>query len=70
MAVFLEKYVRQPLADLLEAAPTQLPDLTLSIAADKVVFSVGGKDYELKRDSHAMPLHEETDEPEADEQPT
>lgn len=49
MATFLETYVRSPLDDLLEATPTDLPDLTLSMQADAVVFKVGHAEYSTPR---------------------
>ena len=54
MATFLETYVRSPLDDLLEEAPTDLPDLTLSMQADAVVFKVGDTEYSTPRTPDGM----------------
>ena len=51
MAKFLEGYVRSPLGDLLTSVPTDLPDLTLSMRADAVVFRVGAVEYSVRRAS-------------------
>ena len=40
MALFLDRYVRSPLDDLLRQMPTELPDLTLSMTAEAVVFKI------------------------------
>ena len=45
MARFLATYVRSPLDDLLDSAPSDLPDLTLSMKADSVVFKVGSFEH-------------------------
>ena len=53
MARFLETYVRSPLDDLLNSAPTYLPDLTLSMRADAVVFKVGAVRHSVPREPTA-----------------
>ncbi len=53
MAKFLEMYVRSPLDDLLNSAPVDLPDLTLSMQADAVVFNVGTVEYSVPREPTA-----------------
>ena len=50
MARFLETYVRSPLDDLLNSAPADLPDLTLSMQADAVVFKVGTIEHSVPRE--------------------
>lgn len=49
MAAFLEKYVRLPLRELLQAVPTDLPSMTLNMMADRVVFGVAGSEYVVRR---------------------
>ena len=49
VARFLEAYVRTPLAQLLEEAPEELPDIELSMRADVVVFRIGGTEYRRSR---------------------
>ena len=53
MSKFLEAYVRSPLDDLLNSAPVDLPDLTLSMQADAVVFNVGAVEYSVPREPTA-----------------
>ena len=53
MARFLETYVRSPLDALLNSAPVDLPDLTLSMQADAVVFNVGTVEYSVPREPTA-----------------
>ena len=49
MAKFLESYVRSPLDDLLNSAPSDIPDITLSMKADAVVFKVGPVEHSVAR---------------------
>lgn len=51
IAVFVEKYVRQPLANLLAAAPgrTQLPELNLRQTSNSIVITVGGEELTIVR---------------------
>ncbi len=49
MTKFLEAYVRSPLDDLLISAPDTLPDITLSMQADAVVFKIGAVEYPIAR---------------------
>jgi hypothetical protein len=57
MGVFLEKYVRSPLQDLLESAPDELPELTLSLNAERVIFALGTDSrYEIVRGQPDMEL--------------
>ena len=51
MARFLETYVRSPLDGLLDSASADLPDLTLSMQADAVVFKVGTVEHSVPRES-------------------
>ena len=55
MAKFLETYVRSPLDDLLNSAPVDLPDLTLSMQADAVLFNIGTVEYSVPREPTADP---------------
>lgn len=50
MAQFLAMYVRSPLDDLLDSVPDNLPDLTLSMKADSVVFKVGPVEHSVPRE--------------------
>ena len=50
MARFIESYVRTPLDDLLNSAPSDLPDLTLSMHADAVVFKIGAVEHSVPRE--------------------
>jgi hypothetical protein len=57
MGVFLEKYVRSPLQDLLESLPEELPDLTVSLTAERVIFALGTDSrYEIVRGQPDMEL--------------
>ena len=49
MANFLRNYVRVPLEDLLESAPADLPDLKLSMDADRVIFRIGDVEHTVSR---------------------
>ena len=56
MAQFLAMYVRSPLDDLLDSVPDNLPDLTLSMKADSVVFKVGPVEHSVPRELAATLL--------------
>lgn len=62
MAAFLEKYVRAPLRDLLQAVPTELPPMTLNMMADRVVFGVAGSEYVVRRGTEDPALATPEDE--------
>lgn len=50
MAAFLQKYVRSPLQDLLKSALVRLPDLSLSLDGERLVFALAsGSRYEVGR---------------------
>ena len=51
MGSFLDNYVRFPLATMLQSTPAQIPDLTLSMQADAVVFKVGAVEHSVPRQS-------------------
>lgn len=53
MARFLETYVRMPLDDLLISAPDDLPDLSLTMQADTVVFRIGSVEHSVSREPPA-----------------
>ena len=53
MARFLETYVRMPLDDLLNSAPDDLPDLSLTMQADTVVFRIGSVEHSVSREPPA-----------------
>lgn len=50
MGTFLEKYVRRPLDDLLDGASDDLPDLSMSMTAERVVFQLGEAQWSAPRD--------------------
>jgi len=63
MGLFLEKYVRAPLQDLLDSAPQELPELTMSLNATRVAFSLTtGSRYEIERGRPDMELANGGDE--------
>lgn len=62
MGVFLDKYVRQPLQDLLDSTPEELPELALTLNADRVVFALGGSSYEIARGAPDLDMLEDGDE--------
>ncbi|MGY3087723.1 hypothetical protein ACVWYF_000749 [Hymenobacter sp. UYAg731] len=51
IAVFVEKYVRAPLADLLTEAPARdaLPDLSIRQTADRIVITIDGEELSINR---------------------
>ncbi|MGB6057193.1 MAG: hypothetical protein WBF71_02940 [Microthrixaceae bacterium] len=49
MALFLERYLRRPLADLLGARPSRLGTLRLEMQADAVVFRIGTASFTVDR---------------------
>ena len=51
MGRFLETYVRTPLDELLSSVPVNLPDITLSMQADSVVFKVGSVEHSVPREN-------------------
>jgi len=58
MAVFLTKYVRQPLEALLAVAEQELPDLHLHRATGEVVLGVGGEVLTIPRLEEGVELRE------------
>jgi hypothetical protein len=50
MSVFLERYVRQPLAELIGAVPDPLPPMTVSMIAGGIVeFKIGNDTLQVER---------------------
>jgi hypothetical protein len=49
MAVFLERYIRRPLDNLLADLPPSLPPLRLTMESERVVFALDGEEYEVRR---------------------
>jgi hypothetical protein len=60
MALFLEKYVRDPIQSLLSEVPEQLPEFVATMNADEIILSVAGEELRIAR---TAPLSddEETD---------
>ncbi len=63
MAMFLERYVRAPIDDLIRSAPDPLPDLLARISPDRILLTVGDEtmtirrsvDVDLQSESDALP---------------
>ena len=53
MARFLEKYVHDPLAQLLQEEPVELPDLLLSMSPNQLTVGVGDERFSIVRGSQA-----------------
>ncbi len=53
MARFLEKYVQDPLQDLLGEEPVKLPDLLLSMGSKRLTVRVGENGFSIVRDAQA-----------------
>lgn len=53
MATFIEKYVKQPLEDLLNEAPpgSALPELSMSQSDDSITFTINGESVSIARDA-------------------
>lgn len=51
MTVFLEKYVRGPLHELIEQEPMTLPTLRLTMEPDRITFDVDDSAYTLARET-------------------
>ena len=49
MSVFLKRYIRTPLNNLLAQTPAQLPDLRLAQGQDSVTLQVGGESLVVRR---------------------
>jgi|SRR5579884_210399 len=50
MSVFLERYMRNPLASLLGELPQALPDLRVTMESERVIFALGDASYDVPRD--------------------
>jgi hypothetical protein len=70
MSVFLDKYVRGPLQDLLSSAPEELPELALRLDAERIVFALGDSSYEIARAAPDLDLLEGGDQMPDDVQET
>ncbi len=53
MAMFLEKYVRSPLQSLLQEAPTELPDLNISLRGNELVICIGEERLVIQREANS-----------------
>lgn len=49
MALFLEKYVREPIQSLLAAVPRQLPEFRAQMDADSITLSIDGETFRIHR---------------------
>lgn len=49
MALFLEKYVREPMQSLLAEVPQRLPDFRAQMDADGITLSIGGEAFRIDR---------------------
>jgi len=51
IAVFVEKYVRRPLAELLAEAPARdaLPDLSIKQTTDSIIITIDGEELPISR---------------------
>lgn len=59
MGLFIARYIRNPLAQLLSDAPTELPELRLTLRADSVHITVGQETLTVERvDGMAAPRHD------------
>jgi hypothetical protein len=63
MARFLEKYVRRPVQELLDAAPETLPEIVFRMLDDRITITVAGELLEIER----QPGEVEVEEDEAEE---
>jgi hypothetical protein len=61
MATFLDRYLRDPLADLLAHVPPALPGMRLALESDRVLFALGGGEYEVPREAQDLALLDEPD---------
>jgi hypothetical protein len=61
MATFLDRYLRDPLADLLKQAPEGLPEVRLTMESERIVFALGFGEYEVPRSAHDEGLIAEPD---------
>jgi len=49
MATFLDKYVKNPIADVLQSSPYNLPDFTLKSSPGKITLFIGNETLEINR---------------------
>ncbi len=49
MGLFIERYVRSPLAQLLSDTPSELPELRLTLNSESVQIDVGDEKLTVKR---------------------
>lgn len=67
MSVFLEKYVRVPLNELLKTLPETLPDMTVGMTGSRFTVQIGGDVFSIDRnpsdvDDENMELPEDVDD--------
>lgn len=62
MSKFLENYVRQPIKEVLEQAPDQLPQVTFKMDEAQLSISVGDEHLSIKRDDLATSISAESTE--------
>jgi hypothetical protein len=56
MGKFVDKYVRDPLENLLRNAPDALPELRLRMESERMIFALGLGEYEVERGSADLEL--------------
>ncbi|MCG8346263.1 MAG: hypothetical protein MI924_00600 [Chloroflexales bacterium] len=49
MARFIEIYIHKPLQELLQEAPTELPDLTLRMGNNRIIMEIGQERLTIQR---------------------
>ena len=49
MAVFLKRYVRDPVETVLQSVPDSLPDLSIGRRGDGIVMGIGGESFRIAR---------------------
>jgi hypothetical protein len=67
MALFLDKYVRDPIQWVLKECPELLPDLTLAMSEETFIVSISGEKYsfpraEIEEMAGETPLPEDVDD--------
>ena len=49
MATFLDKYVKNPIADVLQSSTQSLPDFTIKLENGKIILLIGDEALEIQR---------------------
>lgn len=62
MAKFLDRYLRDPLDNLLAAVPDALPEIKVTMESERVVFALGYGEYEARREEEDAELASPPDE--------